>query len=97
MKFTPKSLPALLASGLDWTVHSCSGAIEMRPLKCLAKHCKQEASNNPHTEFVFAWINRYIQILPQWSRKRSHIAGASILVMGVAYLILLNYVTIIPP
>ena len=62
MELTPKSLPTLLASGagLDSTlVLWCDRDASSN----MAETFKQQASNNPHTDLVFAWINRYIQIL----------------------------------
>ena len=60
MELTPKSLPALLASGagLDSTlVLWC----DRDASSDMAETFRQQVSNNPHADLAFAWINRFIR------------------------------------
>ena len=57
MEVAPKSLPILLSSGagLDSTlVLWCDKDVSTD----MAKTFVQQASNNPHANLVFAWMNR---------------------------------------
>ena len=57
MEVTPKSLPTLLSrgAGLDTTlVLWCDEDVSTD----MAETFVQQASNNPHANFAFAWMNR---------------------------------------